>query len=137
MKKLTLKISGIAFAIAAIAIGSASTAGADERLVAKVPFAFIVGDMRLPAGDYVVKNMSDDSGVMAIVSADGRQFVYAMTIASSSDTPAAQPELVFEKFRNQYFLARVVPTDGGEREIILTPSIMEREIVRTADRSNN
>jgi hypothetical protein len=137
MKQLILKMSVIVCATAALAIGSASAAQADERMVAKVPFAFIVGDLRLPAGDYVVKEMSEGSGVLGIASADGRQFVCALTIASSSDTPAAHDELIFEKFSNEYFLARVVPRDGGEREIVLTPSIMEREIARTADRSSN
>jgi hypothetical protein len=139
MRKLLLKMSGIVFATTVIAIGTAPAARADERIVAKVPFAFIVGDMRLPAGDYVVRDMSDGSGVLGIASADGRQFVCALTIPSSpsSDTPAAQPELKFEKFSNHYFLAGVVPQDGGEREIILTPSMMQREIARTDDRSNN
>src|SRR5437667_6405508 len=114
MKKRILKMSGIAFATAVIAIGSVPAARAEERIVAKVPFTFIVGDTRLPAGDYVVKEMSEGSGVFAIESADGRQTVFALTIASSSDTPAAHTELIFEKFSNQYFLARVVPEDGGE-----------------------
>jgi isoleucyl-tRNA synthetase len=43
-----------------------------------------------------------------------------------------EPELVFERFDNQYFLARVVPGDDSEREIPLTPARMEHEIVRLA-----
>jgi len=137
MKKLILKMSGIVFATTAIAIGCASAARADERIVTKVPFAFIVGDVRLPAGDYVVKEMSAGSDVLGIASADGRQFALTLTIPAASEGEASEPKLVFEKFSNQYFLARVVPQDGEGREIILTPSIMEREIARTADHSGN
>ena len=39
---------------------------------------------------------------------------------------------MFEKFGNQYFLARVVPEAGDERAIVLTPSIMERELAEVA-----
>jgi hypothetical protein len=136
MKTLMLKISWVVFATTALALGSASAARADERIVVKVPFAFIVHDTSLPAGDYVVKEMSDGSGVLEIATADGRDFVCALTIASS-DKSAAQPELVFEKFAGRYFLARVVSRDGTGREIVLTPAIMEREIARTADRTTD
>jgi hypothetical protein len=137
MKKLILKMSWIVFATTAIAIGCAPTARADERIVTKVPFAFIVGDVRLPAGDYVVKEMSEGSDVLGITSTDGREFALTLTIPAASDGEATEPTLVFEKFANQYFLARVVPEDGEGRAIILTPSIMEREIAQTADHSSN
>ena len=57
MKKLTLKTVGVALAAAAITVVGASAASADEVLMTnlKVPFDFIVGDVRLPAGDYVVR----------------------------------------------------------------------------------
>lgn len=137
MKRLMPNISWIVITTAAIAVGGASTARADERIVAKVPFAFIVGDRQLPAGDYVVKEAIDGSGVLGIANADGRHLALTMTIPSSTNTREGQPELVFEKFENHYFLARVAPQDGDEREIVLTPSIMEREIVRATDRSGN
>jgi hypothetical protein len=97
--------------------------------VARVPFAFTVGDSRMPAGDYVVKEVSDDPSVVSIASADGRQFAFTLTVPSSAhvlETPA-QPELVFEKLDNQYFLARVVPAGGMEREIVLNHARTDRE----------
>jgi hypothetical protein len=48
---------------------------------------------------------------------------------SASKADEAQPELVFHKFENQYFLSRLVPGDGNEREIVLTPAKMKEEIV--------
>jgi len=140
MKTLILKVSWVVLATAAIAVGSASAARADERIVtnAKVPFAFIVGDVRLPAGDYDVQEMADGSPVVAIVSADGKKAALTLTIPwSSMGETAAQPELLFEKFGSEYFLARVVPLDRDGREIVLTPSTMEREIVKAAEHSSN
>jgi hypothetical protein len=136
MNKTLLKLAARAFVAGVIAIVSATVAHADERIVAKVPFAFVVGDRQLPAGDYVVKELSDDAGVLAITSVDGRRFVYTLTIPASSGEQATKPELVFEKFGNQYFLSQVMPQGGDSREIVLTPSIMERNMVKSAGRAN-
>jgi hypothetical protein len=115
-------------------IGAASAARAEERIVAKVPFSFIVQGVRLPAGSYTVtENAMDLGGVCLIASDDGRQAVYVMTTAASADRPADKPVLLFEKFGDQYFLSRVVPADGDEREIVLTPSIMEHELAEVAE----
>jgi hypothetical protein len=51
------KVWGLALATAAVAIASATTARADERIIAKVPFAFVVHDTRLPAGEYMLKTV--------------------------------------------------------------------------------
>ena len=124
------KDSGLVLAAALVVFATAATARADERIVANVPFSFVVGDVRLPAGKYVVKTISDeDPGVWAIASADGRQSVLITTIRASSPTTTATPELVFDKFDNQYFLARLVNADE-DREIPLTPARMEHEILK-------
>ena len=39
---------------------------------------------------------------------------------------------MFEQFAGQHFLSRVEPGDGDGREILLTPAIMEHELVTTA-----
>jgi len=128
MSRQSVNVSGVFFAIVLVVVFSASVVRADERVVAHVPFAFIVGDSRLPAGDYIVKDVEGDPGVMSITSADGRQSTFTLAMASSSDQMPVRPGLVFEKFDDQYFLARVIGADGDEREIVLTPAIMEREV---------
>ena len=135
MRKLTANVWWVFMATSLVMVGGSSVARADDqKIVARVPFAFMVGDSRMPAGEYVVKEMSDDPSVVSIASVDGRQFAFTLTIPSSAyehETPV-QPELVFEKFDNEYFLARVVPEGGIEREIVLTPARTEREHVATA-----
>ena len=127
MKKLIRRASSVVFAAAAMAMGSASVAGADERIVATVPFAFIVQGVHLPAGDYVVTEMS--SGVFKIANADGRQVVIVPTIpAPTSGGAERQPELVFERVSNQLFLMRIAPQQDETRDIVLAPSDLEREI---------
>jgi len=119
------------FAIVAITIGSASAARADQLVVAHVPFAFIVGDSRLPAGDYIVKELDSSPGVIEIASAHGHQSILTLTMEWSAVETPARPQLVFEKFEDQYFLARVIREDGNDRELMLTPAVMEREVAAT------
>jgi hypothetical protein len=130
MNRLTSKAIRVVMATASFAVAGASVARANagEIVVAKVPFAFIVGEVRLPAGDYIVKEEANDPGIVSIASKDGRQAVYTLTVPQASGAREAQPLLVFEKFDNQYFFERLVSADGNDREIVLTPATMEREL---------
>src|SRR5690242_298771 len=94
----------IAAAAAAIALGSASAARADDEVVAKVPFSFIVGNVRMPAGKYVVKSQGDTPDVVAIAAVDGRQSAFVLTIPTND--AGGHPQLVFKRIGNQYVLAR-------------------------------
>jgi len=133
-----LKMSAIAFTIAAVTLGSAAAARADDdTVVAKVPFAFFAGDVQMPSGVYIVKEVDLSTGVISIQNKDGHEFVYAVTIPAAEEAPVGKPELIFEKFGDHYFLARVVPQWGAEREIVLTPSIMEHEISKTSTHATN
>jgi hypothetical protein len=115
----------VVMGLMALGVAAASPARADERLIAKVPFDFVVGRSILPAGSYVVSETTT-TGVVSIASADNRHHVLVLTNGDSG-RPPAHPELVFKRFEGQNFLARI--TDGYfiEREVPLTPSIMERE----------
>jgi hypothetical protein len=129
MSRQSVNVSGVFFAIVLVVVFSGSVVRAEERVVAHVPFAFIVGDSRLPPGDYLVEDVENDPGVMSITSTDGHQAALILAMVSSSNEMSAQPGLMFEKFEDQYFLERVIGADGDEREIVLTPAIMEREVV--------
>src|SRR5260221_6087718 len=130
MSRLISRVTRVAMAAATIAVAGASVARAEsDEIVAKVPFAFIVGGVQLPAGDYTVKEDANDPGIVSIASRDGRQAVYTLTIPLAPDARAAQPRLVFRKFDDQYFLEQLVPEDGNDREIVLTAATMERELV--------
>jgi hypothetical protein len=121
---LVLKVL-MAAAFMTVGLVSASPARADERLTAKVPFDFIVGSSRFPAGNYVVAETST-SGVFLVASADSRHSVFVLTNADSSRA-SGQPELVFRRYEGQNFLSQI--TDGIDisRQILLTPRMMDRE----------
>ena len=86
----------------------------------------------MPAGEYSVTVASDDMSVWAITSVDGRHRALISTIAAPAERTLTPPELVFDKFANEYFLAKVVVDGSDEREIPLKPAKMEHEIIRVA-----
>jgi hypothetical protein len=123
--KLTLKVW---MALAAmIVVATASPARADEQITVTVPFDFIVGDSRLPAGDYVVTETSVPCAV-SIASTDRSHFAFVLMIPGPSDETVPLPELVFDRFGGQLFLARIIGGGVGGREVRLTPARMEREL---------
>ena len=103
-----------------VALGGASVARADDgKAVVNVPFAFMVGGSRLPAGPYVITRTSDDGSMVTIASADGRQSVYATTIPWSSDDKTTSPELVFERLGDRYVLAEfTLESSDGHRTVL-------------------
>ena len=116
--------------VALLGLRTAAVVRAAERVVVHVPFDFIVGTTQLPAGDYVVtEEVNDTQGVVSIESTDGRQCVFALTIAATAPRPS-QSDLVFEKFQNRYFLSKVAREGGLAREIPLTSKIMESELAK-------
>jgi len=128
MRKSIVKLLWFVPAAALLVVASPAAARAEESVVATVPFAFIVGNVQMPAGSYVIKEMEDAPDLLSIASKDGRHTAFILSIPMASDQPSDTSELVFEKFGGEHFLSRVEPSDGEWREIVLTPAIMEREL---------
>jgi len=131
MKKKQTMSAWIVSAVALMVVAGASPARADETMVTKVPFDFIVGRAHLPAGDYIVtENL--DSGFVSVMSKDGEHNAVVLTNRAEFDEAAPQAELVFQRFGGQLFLSRIVSEGHDGREILLTPEIMERELQHVA-----
>jgi len=114
-----------AAAVAAVLLGGAAPARAQEQLTANVPFPFVVGTTPMPAGAYVISDR-DESGLLAIAGRDGRAFAFVLTVAETPSRPEPQPRLVFRRVGDEYRLARIVmggdliraipaPAEGSER----------------------
>jgi len=116
---------------AAIVIGAASPARAEQRLVANVPFDFIVGTLRMPAGHYVVTE-SDDRAVVSIANTNGHDFPFVLTVAESLDQTIDQPELVFKQYGGQRFLSDVLTSGSDGREIPLNGSAIVEKVDHVA-----
>ena len=133
MKKLSARTSRILFAAAAIAVGSASAAHAQDRVDAKVPFAFLVNGEQLPAGTYEVRDLSEGSGVLTIESTDGQKAVSMMTIPSTPSNEEVDPRLLFDTINNQQVLVGIDYGDGEGRQIVSNTSNADQTVETAAD----
>jgi len=125
MKTLGKSTASVAFLIALL-ITSATTARAqDRRVIADVPFDFVVHGLLMPAGDYVITERSE--GILSIESKDGRYFAFVLSTASDAKT--LRPELVFDRVEGRYYFAGFVLPDGTGREVPVVPTSIERERV--------
>jgi hypothetical protein len=118
-------------AAAMIAIVGVAPARAEEVVTATVPFDFIVGQMVMPAGKYVISEPMDPA-IVAVRSADGRHFSFVLTIPDSPNDSAVQPELVFDRIGARSFLVQIVTGSDNIREIPLTDAMKGRVIDRVA-----
>jgi hypothetical protein len=136
MKKLTARTSRILFVVAAIAVGSASAAHAQDRVDAKVPFSFLVNGAQLPAGTYEVRDISEGSGVLIIESSDGKRAVSMMTIPSSPSNEEGDPKLLFDTINNQHVLVGIDYGDGEGRQIVSHTSNADQTVGTAAHGGN-
>ncbi|HET6142324.1 MAG TPA: hypothetical protein VFE02_02365 [Candidatus Acidoferrales bacterium] len=111
-RNLLLSFIALVFTIAfSPSTGHAQISG---EIVATIPFQFHAGDTKLPAGKYVIHVLDNsDLKVMEISSADGSTSALFEVEQSQVNTAPAKTELIFNKYGNRYFLAKLF--DEGEQ----------------------
>ena len=121
----------LALCLLTVGGGIVANAQVDSETIiqANVPFAFVIGDNTLPAGEYEIRGIDDNTpGVLEVVSVKGRKRIVFETDAAQTrdNEPATKTELVFTKAGDKYFLSQVwVAGNGSGSE--LRRSKMEKE----------
>jgi hypothetical protein len=131
MKKLIISL------IVAISIGAASLATTlaspfTVKIRAEIPFDFMVGKKRLPKGEYVIESLGD-SGALTIRDARKGRAVTFNTI-KSKPTDSSKSKLVFNRYGDQYFLARIWDTSSATI-LKLNKSKTEKRVARESKNS--
>jgi hypothetical protein len=73
-----------------------------------IPFQFHAGDAKLPAGKYIIHTVDNsDLTMMEISSADGSTSALFEVRDAEANSAPAKSELIFNKYGNRYFLAKV------------------------------
>ena len=114
---------GLALASAAVANGQSG-----QRLIAQVPFDFIVAEKALRAGRYDVRYVNGAGDAVAISdTARGNEILRLTHEADTSGQREKNARLVFHRYGNTYFLSQVwmagessgrqLPRTGQERAI--------------------
>lgn len=128
--KSALKIVSMSMLVLAGLLVAAPAARADESVIAKVPFAFVVNGVELPAGEYVVARDAHQPDLVMISSADGIR--KSLVLTRAGDTVRGmyeEPKLEFERIGKQVFLSEVTLGPGSSREIAL-PTVVADEAPR-------
>ena len=77
-------------------------------LEVNIPFGFHAGNTKLPAGMYRIHMLDNsDLTVMEISSADGSTSALFEVQDAEANTTPAKSELIFNKYGNRYFLAKL------------------------------
>lgn len=127
MKKMMNRCVLVAAAL--LAVGAVS-AYAQETVVAKVPFPFAVRGQQFAAGRY---NISSDEGVVTVRGIDNGGAAVAMTVLTGGRDPLGdQPALVFERYENEYRLAKIWPS-STEGLTVQDPTVVEHRASAAAD----
>ncbi len=134
MKKtiISLAIAAI-FGVASLATTLAAPVST-IRIRAEIPFDFMVGNKRLPKGEYLIESVGD-SGTLTIRHAKRGKAVTFNTIRHKP-TDSPKSKLVFNRYGDQYFLARI--WDGSSETVLkLNKSKAEKRIAKLAKKEEN
>ena len=89
-------------------------------LEADIPFAFHAGNASLPAGKYRIHGLHNSNlTVMEITSADGSISALFQVQDAEADTTPAQSELIFSKYGNRHFLAKLFAEGSSKGSQVL------------------
>jgi len=104
MRKYSRLVTAFA-AVAAIATAAPAHAQTEVHLIARVPFAFAVGEASLPSDTYRLSRMNDHREVLLLRGDRTGAIVYTNEVKlPRKDRP---PSLVFHRYGDQYFLREI------------------------------
>lgn len=123
LKSFTMLMLTIALA------GLTAQAQSANQMKAHIPFSFIIGNQTLPAGDYTVRYVNQDSGKTALLfkSTDGRNARIVNMMTTQKSGPQENASLVFNQHGDSYFLSEVW-TGGDQYGLTLPKSRAERQL---------
>jgi len=122
MMKTLCRITGML----ALALLAAEVGRAQEPVLANIPFAFTVGNMTLPAGEYRVEKVQESSPALLIRRTDGSASMIVVPFAVAVNAPQPQTKLIFHRYANGYFLSQIW-TEGKTRGSELPKSPKEKD----------
>lgn len=112
-------------------LASTRVAQAQDPLVVRVPFDFVAGTAKLPAGDYMVKTAGPMSSLLLASRTDPMVSAIVPSNSTASADVQRESKLVFNRYGDRYFLAQVW-TAGSPRGRQLLRSDREKEMAQIA-----
>jgi hypothetical protein len=128
MKKLIISMI-VAVSVGAASLATTLAAPFTVKIRAEIPFDFNVGKKRLPKGEYLIESLGD-SGTLTIRHAKKGKAVTFNTIRHKP-TDGNKSKLVFNRYGDEYFLARVWD-QSSETILKLNKSGAEKRVAKLA-----
>jgi hypothetical protein len=127
------KLFAVAVALLLTALATGTCYAQQAELSVKIPFAFQAGNHTMPAGEYLVKSVTEGSGtVQRLRLVDGSAVMNVLTLSVEARNGNASPRLVFHRYGETYFLAQIWTGLQGRQ---LYRSNREKEIAREEGRT--
>jgi hypothetical protein len=116
LKGFTMVTLIVVFALAGAVVSA--NAQSPNRVVANIPFEFVVGGDTMPAGDYVVTAPAQDKA-LRIQSSDTKSATLRLANSIESRKYQTNARLVFHRYGERYFLAEVwCGADSTGRQLV-------------------
>jgi len=96
------------------------------HLKVKVPFEFRMGEVRMPAGDYVV---SEDRGLVKVGNTAGSPTAVYVTVPTSRRNSKVAGSVEFNVYNGEHFLHRLWEPES-HRGLIVPQGKYEKEVAR-------
>ena len=130
MAKQMIKTLSMLMFLAVVALATAAvSAQSSRRVVANVPFSFIVGDKEMPAGNYGIQATTPGSGILRITGTENSKTIVRLT-SPLHRFDSNQGKLVFHRYQDQYFLAEIWSAGEADGRQLVKSSrekVMQRE----------
>ncbi len=105
---------------------------AQEGLKVNIPFAFVVGNSTLPAGEYLLRRLDLGHGsAEAIQQVDGSVSMMVLTRTADQNDQKTEPRLIFNQYGSQRFLSQIWTGAGSGRQLL--KSKREKELALTGE----
>jgi hypothetical protein len=105
MKRATWILTIVTMAL--VPLLATAQMGSAQKLTAQVPFEFIAGNQRIPAGECVVQSASPFGAAVNIRGSNPKISLYSMLLNGDTQKGTPVNALVFHKYGDTYFLSGI------------------------------
>lgn len=109
MKHARKILVGILLLVPVIAAAQFTT---NDRVVAQVPFRFMVANQYVPAGECILQKIDANGRTMVMHNVEAKVSMFVLTSANENKTAAPAYAMVFHKYGNRYFLSGLRVADA-------------------------
>ncbi len=134
MKKEILKrftmlmlLVGLTLATAAVSANAQS-----RKVIANIPFEFVVGDKTLPGGEYSLRSATAGDKILMVQGADNGKSALRHSYPTEQIRNKTHARLLFHRYGQSYFLVEVWDGQSTGRRIVKSRQerAIERELAR-------